>query len=178
MHRWASLLVDSPRRGAGDVWRLPPVWNLRAVIWFNFTISALVLLSSSVNSVFFLLPFVSAGLSILRTSFHKILQYFLVKRKFCVYGSCLVARRNRWSVVCSARIMLNWYLHNIFNFHCFCSFLFILFKSLVSINRQKNARYQRVLSLCAFLIGAIPKGLINRFFVVVFDVCVCMFCFT
>ena len=31
-----------PRREAGDVWCLPPVWNLRAVIWFLFPISSLV----------------------------------------------------------------------------------------------------------------------------------------
>ena len=32
-----------PRRTAGDVWYLPTVWSLRAVIWFHFTISSLVL---------------------------------------------------------------------------------------------------------------------------------------
>ena len=35
-----------PRREAGDVWCLPRVWNLKAVIWFYFTVSSLVLLSS------------------------------------------------------------------------------------------------------------------------------------
>ena len=39
----------SPRREAGDLWCLPPVWNLRAVIWFHFTISSLVLLPSPVT---------------------------------------------------------------------------------------------------------------------------------
>ena len=38
-----SLTVFVPRREAGDVWCLPPVWNLRAVIWFLFAISSLVL---------------------------------------------------------------------------------------------------------------------------------------
>ena len=38
-----------PRREAGDVWCLPPVWNLRAVIWFHFAISSLVLLPSPVT---------------------------------------------------------------------------------------------------------------------------------
>ena len=37
-----------PRREARDVWCLPPVWNLRAVIWFHFAISSLVLLLSPV----------------------------------------------------------------------------------------------------------------------------------
>ena len=32
---------DAPK-GAGDVWCHPPVWNLRAVIWFPFPISSLV----------------------------------------------------------------------------------------------------------------------------------------
>ena len=30
------VLYWHPRREAGDVWCLPPVWNLRAVIWFHF----------------------------------------------------------------------------------------------------------------------------------------------
>ena len=41
--RWAVTYCNeafslslSPRREAGDVWCLPPVWNLRAVIWFHF----------------------------------------------------------------------------------------------------------------------------------------------
>ena len=38
-----------PRREAGYVWCLPPVWNLRAVIWFHFAISSLVLLLSPVT---------------------------------------------------------------------------------------------------------------------------------
>ena len=37
----------SPRE-AGDICCLLPVWNLRAVIWFYFTISSLVLLSSPI----------------------------------------------------------------------------------------------------------------------------------
>ena len=36
-----SLSLES-RREAGDVWCQPPVWNLRAVIWFPFPISSLV----------------------------------------------------------------------------------------------------------------------------------------
>ena len=41
-----------PPREAGDVWCLPPVWNLRAVIWFHFAISSLVLLPSPVTLSF------------------------------------------------------------------------------------------------------------------------------
>ena len=37
------------RREARDVWCLPPVWSLRAVIWFHFAISSLVLLPSPVT---------------------------------------------------------------------------------------------------------------------------------
>ena len=44
-----GLVICEPRREAGDVWCLPPVWNLRAVIWFHFAISSLVLLSSPVT---------------------------------------------------------------------------------------------------------------------------------
>ena len=38
-----------PRKEAGDVWCLPPVLNLRAVIWFHFAISFLVLLLSPIT---------------------------------------------------------------------------------------------------------------------------------
>ena len=40
------------------------------------------------------------------------------------------------------------------------SFFYILFLNLVLINRRNGPRYQRVLALCAFLTGVIPKGLI------------------
>ena len=64
-----------------------------------------------------------------------------------------------------------------FFFFCVCvllfiSFLYILFKNLVLINRQNDPRYQHVLAFCAFLTGAIPKGLILQIFV--FNVCVCL----
>ena len=43
----------------------------------------------------------------------------------------------------------------------FCPFLFhTFFKNMVLINRRNGPRYQRVLASCAFLTGAIPKGLI------------------
>ena len=37
----SPLRVQVLWREAGDVWYLPPVWNLRAVIWFHFAISCL-----------------------------------------------------------------------------------------------------------------------------------------
>ena len=43
------FVYECPRREAGDVWCLPPVWNLRAVIWFHFAISSLVPLPSPVS---------------------------------------------------------------------------------------------------------------------------------
>ena len=66
-----------PRREAGDVWCLPPVWNLRAVILFHFTISSLVLLPSPI--AFSVWTF-SASWSILLNVFQKILPIFFVKR--------------------------------------------------------------------------------------------------
>ena len=41
--------LPQPRWEAGDVWCLPPVWNIRAVIWFHSAISPLVLLPSPVT---------------------------------------------------------------------------------------------------------------------------------
>ena len=46
---FSACLSVAYRREAGDVWCLPPVWNLRAVIWFHFTISSLVFLPSPVT---------------------------------------------------------------------------------------------------------------------------------
>ena len=71
-----------PRREAGDVWCLPPVWHLRAVIWFHFAIASLVLLPSLVTlSVWSF----SACWPFLLNFFQKILQYFFVKRGFFVW---------------------------------------------------------------------------------------------
>ena len=53
----------------------------------------------------------------------------------------------------------------------FFVYFFYLFKNMVLTNRRNCPRYQRVLAFCAFLTGAIPKGLILRKFC--FDVCVC-----
>ena len=71
-----------PRREAGDVWCLPPVWNLRAVIWFHFAISSLVLLPTPVTLS--VLSF-SACWPFLLNFFQKILQYFSLRhRLFCM----------------------------------------------------------------------------------------------
>ena len=71
-----------PRREAGDVWCLPPVWNLRAVIWFHFAISSLVLLPSSVTlSVWSF----SACWPFLLDFFQKILQYFALRDRLFVW---------------------------------------------------------------------------------------------
>ena len=81
-----------PRREAGDVWCLPPVWNLRAVIWFHFAISSPVLLPSPVTLS--VLSF-SARWSILLNCFQKILRYFSLRDRLFLYGSCLAARRSK-----------------------------------------------------------------------------------
>ena len=54
-----------PWRKAGDVYVSPSVWNLRAVIWFHFTVSFFVLLPSPVT----LTVFFSASWPILMTFF-------------------------------------------------------------------------------------------------------------
>ena len=51
------------------------------------------------------------------------------------------------------------------------SFFYTFFLNMVLINRLNGPRYQRVLALCAFSTGVIPKGLILENFVS--DVCVC-----
>ena len=69
-------------REAGDVWCLPPVWNLRAVIWFHFAVSSLVLLPSPVTLSVLLF---SACWPFLLNFFQKILQYFSLRdRLFCM----------------------------------------------------------------------------------------------
>ena len=51
------------------------------------------------------------------------------------------------------------HLYNILEFViAFVHFFFILLKNLVFINRRNGPRYKRVLALCAFLTGVIPKG--------------------
>ena len=71
-----------PQSEAGDVWCLPPVWNLRAVIWFHFAISSLVLLPTPVTLS--VLSF-SACWPFFLNFFQKILQYFSLRdRLFCM----------------------------------------------------------------------------------------------
>ena len=85
-----------------------------------------------------------------------------------------------WLVVCAAcchmaLVFAVLQLYNILNFLLLLSIsFFILFKNLVLINRLNGSRYQRVLALCAFLTGVIPKGLILR---KKFVCCMCMLCF-
>ena len=73
---WNELLTLSPegRPGMSDVF--PPVWNLRAIIWFQFAISCLVLLPSPVTLS--VLSF-SACWPFLLNFFQKILQYFSLR---------------------------------------------------------------------------------------------------
>ena len=81
-HSLLVFMCASPQREAGDVWCLPLVWNLRAVIWFHFAISSLVLLPSPVTLSF--LSF-SACWPFLLNFFQKILQYFSLRdRLFCM----------------------------------------------------------------------------------------------
>ena len=155
---------------AGDVWCLPPVWNLRAVIWFHFTIFSLVLLPGPVT-LSVLSCFFSACWSILLKSFKKILIYVSLRDRLFCMAPVQQLREVSWSMVSAAcchmaLVFPIMHLYNIF---------LIVLSHLVLINRQNGPRYQRVLALCAFfffLTGAIQKRLILRNFFV-FDVCVC-----
>ena len=51
------FLHSSPWRKAKDGWCLPPVWNLRAVIWFPFPVSSLVFLPGPFSCLFFFRKF-------------------------------------------------------------------------------------------------------------------------
>ena len=138
---------------------------------------------------FCLVPFLfqyglfSACWPILLNFFQNFFQYFSLRSRLFLYGSCLAARRSNLVGICAAcchmtLVFAVMHLYNILDFfYCFCPFLFfffILFKNLVSINRRNGPRYQRVPALCAFSTGVIPKGLILRKFCVR---CLCMFCF-
>ena len=70
------------RKGGLGCLMSPPVWNLRAVIWFHFAISSLVLLPSPVTLS--VLSF-SACWPFLLNFFKKILQYFSLRdRLLCM----------------------------------------------------------------------------------------------
>ena len=78
-----------------------------------------------------------------------------------------------WLVVCAAcchmtLVFAVMHLYNILEFFIASvhSFFILLKKNLVLINRRNGPRYQRVLTLRAFLTGVIPKGLILRKFCV------------
>ena len=108
----------------------PPVWNLRAVIWFHFAISSLVLLPSPVTLS--ALSF-SACWSFLLNFFQKILQYFLLRdRLFCVAPVWRLGE-DSWSVVCAACCLVTlvfavMHLYSVLEFFCcFCLFLFYTF---------------------------------------------------
>ena len=73
---WSPCRRLCPRMEAGDVWCLPPVWNIRAVIWFHFASSSLVLLPSPVTLS--VLSF-SACWPFLLNFFQKILQSFSLR---------------------------------------------------------------------------------------------------
>ena len=78
----ASLLQPwCPRREAGDVWCLPPVWNLRAVIWFPFPI----LLFFCLVLLLFLSCHFSVNGPFSWLLFQKTLKYFSLRvRLFCM----------------------------------------------------------------------------------------------
>ena len=119
---WLSL--DSTKdpirsaREAGDIWCLPPVWNLRAVIWFHFAISSYVFLPSpvtlSVLSFFACWPF-------LLNFFWKILQYFSLREMLFCMSPALQLGEDNWSVVCVAcchmtLVFAVTHLYNIYTF--------------------------------------------------------------
>ena len=78
-----------------------------------------------------------------------------------------------WSVVCAACChmallfaVMHLYKSVLLLFIPF--FILFFFFNLVLINPRNGRRYQRVLSLCTFLTGVIPKGLILRQFCLMF----------
>ena len=83
------LFLFQPPKGGRGCLMSPPVWNLRAVIWFHFTISSLEFLPSPVTlSVYLFLP---AG-PFFWTFFQKSVQYFSLRDRLFLYGFCLAVR--------------------------------------------------------------------------------------
>ena len=132
----------------------PPVWNLWAVIWFHFTISSLVLLPSLVTlSVWsFFLPASPFSQTFSRNS-----AIFLLRDRLFHMAPVEQPGEVSWSVVCAACCHTA-LVFAVMHFFFLLLFLFYTEKNLVLINRRNGPRYQRVLALCAFLTGAIPKG--------------------
>ena len=96
----------------------PSVWNLRAVIWFYFAISSLVLLPSPVTLS--VLAF-SACWPFLLNFFQKILQYFSLRDRLFCMAPVLQLGEDSWSVVCAAcchmtLVFAIMHLYNIFKF--------------------------------------------------------------
>ena len=119
-----------PRREAGDVWCLPPVWTLKAVIWFHFAIPSLALLPSPVTLS--VLSF-SAYWSFLLNFFQKILQYFSLRGRLLCMAPVSRLGDDNWSVVCATccHMTLVFAVMHLYNnlefFYCFCPFLFHTF---------------------------------------------------
>ena len=90
-HRPICMHKHAPRKGRPGMSDVsPPVWNLRAIIWFHFAISSRVLLPSPVAlSVFFFFCLMVHSPDF----FPESSSIFFVKRWAFLYGSCLAARR-------------------------------------------------------------------------------------
>ena len=90
----------------------------------------------------------------------KFLQYFSLRCRLFWYRSCSAARRSKLvGDMCSMLPYGTGICCYAFIYFFYC-FLYFKKKNLVLINRRNGPRYQRVLALCAFLTGAILKGLI------------------
>ena len=151
------LSCSDLRREAGDVWCLPPVWNLGVVIWFHFAIFSLVLLPSPVTLS--VLSF-SACWPFLLNFFQKILQHFLREETgfFLLYGSCFAARRSKLvggmcsMPACSHMALVFAVICLIF--YCVCPFLFYaVFKSGI----DKSTEWSTI-SVCPNLMCFFNRG--------------------
>ena len=109
-----------PRREAGDVWCPPPVWNLRAVIWFPIPISCL---------LFFLLLFLSCHFSA-----NGPFSWLFSRKLSNVFqkGFCFVEQLgdDSWLVVCAAccHMALAFAIMHLYNL----LFIYIFFKLFLS----------------------------------------------
>ena len=172
-------LTDGPQREAGDVWCLPPVWSLRAVIWFHFAIFSLVLLPSPVTLS--VLSF-SACWPFLLNVFQKILQYFSLRDRLFCMASVKRLGEDSWSVVCAAcchmtLVFAAMHLYNILEFfYCFCPFFFLYLKKKAT-GIDKSTEWSTIPacpSLMCFFNRGDTEGT-NSSKICVW--CLCMFCF-